>query len=100
MKLTKGNSFSVGIQMAWKSHYITINIIKQTFQFIHAKVQESNNKVWFFSAIYANPNSNMKVILWQDLFEINRQMEGYQLVAMDLNDIKDPQEKKGEALFN
>jgi exonuclease III len=90
------SGFAGGIVIGWKSSLLTIKIERVDFQFIHVRVLETDG-CWYFSAIYASPNEDMRKTFWNEMIQIANNITERWLLAGDFNDIKDNSEKKGGA---
>ena len=75
-------------------------MLQESSQYMHMKNKEENKDNWFFIAVYANPASEKKAVLWGDLKWPSDHVSGVWMIAGDLNDIRDPREMKGGAPFN
>ena len=63
-------------------------------------IKPNKGDLWFFTMVYANPDVSLKGQLCEDLVGIEAQITSLWLVTGDFNDICEPYEKKGGALFN
>ena len=77
-----------------------VTILKVTFQFIHTRIYNDTDREWLFTLVYANPNNEMKNVLWRDLEELSSSIQEAWMLARDFNDLIDPNVKKGGSLFN
>jgi hypothetical protein len=91
--------YAGGIVIGWKSNFMTVQVVRVDFQFIHVRILETNG-CWYFSVVYASPSEDMRNDLWTELFQIAANMTDKWLLAGDFNDIKDNTEKKGGAPIN
>ena len=92
--------FSGGIVVAWRSDRVQGTVLTIHFQFIHLQITDLNNMQWYFSAVYANPNEELKRNLWDHLYQIASSIQGGWLVAGDLNDVLSRNECIGSDSFN
>jgi exonuclease III len=89
--------FAGGILVAWKEDSVTVNLLKNDFQFLHLSVTLEDGLSWNFTTVYASPKDDLKRELWMKLHSISASIQGSWLVAGDFNDIASSAEKKGGA---
>jgi hypothetical protein len=92
--------YAGGIVVVWNENLFTVELIHKSFQFIHMKVHYPEERVWYFSAIYASPNEENRRNLWNDMKHIADTMQDTWLLAGDFNDILGAHEKKGGAVVS
>ena len=86
-ELAKGNGFTSGIWMVWKSSLIGFEIIQTNFQFVNARIRLATSISWLLTAMYVNLNMNMRLELWRDLELISHNSREPWVCEGDFNDI-------------
>ncbi|KAA3483857.1 reverse transcriptase [Gossypium australe] len=98
--IVEAEGFSGGIWIFWNSDLIHVTIIKSHAQFIHARVKQRDDAEWLFMAIYASPNRQKRIELWDELKELAAGVNQPWLLAGDFNSIASMNEKCGGAPFD
>ncbi|XP_065639085.1 uncharacterized protein LOC136071559 [Quercus suber] len=79
--------FSGGLWLLWNSDFVEVELLAKTEQEIHIEVQVCNsNLTWLFSAIYANPRSEERSILWDNLAKVAELHKLLWVMAGDFNE--------------
>ncbi|KAL4300764.1 hypothetical protein AHAS_Ahas17G0233500 [Arachis hypogaea] len=86
-----------GIWVLWDQPSIRIDILISHQQFVHMKIRDQQNKVWYLTAVYASPQEVVRRTLWESLKTVAGNVAGAWLVVGDFNEIADEGEKKGGA---
>ncbi|XP_061367553.1 uncharacterized protein LOC133310607 [Gastrolobium bilobum] len=59
--------FAGGIWVLWDSRKVTVNLLSSKSQFIHMKMELEDSKSFLWTAIYANPNEEIRHAIWEDI---------------------------------
>ena len=63
--------YAGGLWLLWNSDLVEIESLAKTEQEIHVEVKvRSSNLTWIFSAVYASPRSEERIILWENLAKV------------------------------
>ena len=63
--------YAGGLWMLWNSDKVEVSILSSTEQEIHAIVKVLNSNLsWLFTAVYANPRTAERHILWENLNKV------------------------------
>jgi hypothetical protein len=92
---TEVRGYAGGIVVVWKKDKITVDVCKQSFQYLHLRVKYPNDEWWYLTPIYASPIESNRSLLWDDLKDIAQHMKEPWLLAGDFNDILCVEEKRG-----
>lgn len=77
-----------GFMIMWKEDIVKLDSISVTPQGIHTLIEVSPlNFSWYFSAVYASPNFNTRISLWNDLYTLSKSCINDWLVAGDFNEV-------------
>jgi hypothetical protein len=92
---TEVQGYAGGIACGWKKDYITVDVCRKHFQYIHLRVKYPNEDWWFFTPVYDSPNEALRNMLWEDLKNLSVNIQEPWLLAGDFNDIACIEEKRG-----
>ncbi|KAI9112215.1 hypothetical protein K1719_016738 [Acacia pycnantha] len=74
---------SGGLAIAWKSSSIVVTILEEHRQIFHLHCQSSASPLFFLTAVYVIPHSNLRSELWSNLLRISH---GVTLLGERVND--------------
>jgi hypothetical protein len=94
---TEVHGYAGGIACGWNKDYITVDVCKKNFQYLHLRVKYPNEGWWFLTPVYASPIEALRSILREDLKSLSLNMQEPWLLAGDFNDIIGVNEKRGGA---
>ncbi|GLT52768.1 hypothetical protein SLA2020_260880 [Shorea laevis] len=99
-EIVDADGFAGGIWLLWDDSRFTIDILNKGSQVIHSLVQVKthpflSNFYWYFSAVYGRPQFETRCLLWDNLMEFSRNINGSWLVVGDFNDVIAQSEKFG-----
>ena len=88
--------YSSGLWLLWDLDRVDVTPLANTEQEIHAtvKVQNSNSS-WLFTAVYANPRSAERFILWNNLIKTAELHDMSWVLAGDFNEPFSDEDKFG-----
>ncbi|KAJ8750588.1 hypothetical protein K2173_015755 [Erythroxylum novogranatense] len=96
----EANGFAGGIWLLWDD-YITVDIIFDHSQFIHARVKQVNASYFFFiTFVYGSPQIQGCKKLWENLSLMAELVQGPWMLTGDFNSILFTDERKGGAIRN
>ncbi|KAK4706681.1 hypothetical protein R3W88_033760 [Solanum pinnatisectum] len=82
------NGLSGGIVIMWKEDIVKLDSITITQHGVHVMVKVLPNlNSWLFYAIYASPDLNTKMNLWNELYQITNTYNNEWLIGGDLNEV-------------
>ncbi|XP_074265328.1 uncharacterized protein LOC141587759 [Silene latifolia] len=87
--------FSGGIWLYWKKDIVSINPIVEHQQFITVEISRNRELPWFFSAVYASPDSTNRRELWSELETFARMNNRPWIMAGDFNETRSLAERHG-----
>lgn len=97
----ESTGYAGGIWLLWNNFEVDIQYIKSSTQMLHVHVKEINSNNWFwFTCVYAEPNYQKRVRLWEDISDLNDIIQGPWLVAGDFNAYLSDSDKMGGACPN
>ncbi|KAA3472382.1 reverse transcriptase [Gossypium australe] len=96
----EAEGFSGGIWLFWDTNAVQVDVLKSHVQFIHVRIKQDNDPDWLFTAVYASPNRQKRVDLWDELKMIAEGVDKPWLLAGDFNSIASINEKRGGAPFD
>ncbi|XP_061354128.1 uncharacterized protein LOC133298795 [Gastrolobium bilobum] len=67
----EASGFAGGIWVLWDSRKVAIQLISSTAQFIHMKIVFDNSKSFLCTAVYANPNEDIRHGMWEEIMQIS-----------------------------
>ncbi|XP_074284000.1 uncharacterized protein LOC141608557 [Silene latifolia] len=88
--------FRGGIWMFWRAESITVTPVIHHSQHITVEVARRGDIPWYFSAIYASPDTIRKEELWEDLEVFARTHDRPWLAMGDFNDTRFLHERNGD----
>ncbi|XP_021758496.1 uncharacterized protein LOC110723447 [Chenopodium quinoa] len=91
----EAQGFSGGIWLFWRNELVTVNVLDESTQHITIEIDKRGEEPWFFSAIYASPDSSTRKELWRQLENIRRSLHGPWILAGDFNDTTSMTERSG-----
>ncbi|XP_075648752.1 uncharacterized protein LOC142619511 [Castanea sativa] len=79
--------YANGLWLLWNADKVEVQRLANTEQEIHVEVKvRSSNLTWLFSAIYASPRSEEKIILWNNLAKVAELHNLPRVMARDFNE--------------
>ncbi|XP_028792623.1 uncharacterized protein LOC114748407 [Neltuma alba] len=91
----EANGFSGGIWLLW-TDAVEVEVITNHSQFIHSKITlKSDLQSFFFTAVYAHPNSHIRQRVWSDLTRTSYFNSAPLLLAGDFNATLSSTERRG-----
>ncbi|XP_061364993.1 uncharacterized protein LOC133308390 [Gastrolobium bilobum] len=91
----EANGFSGGLWVIWDSRKFMVQLISQSTQYIHMKIEYNHFESFLCTAIYASPREEQRQLMWNDVKNISQGISEPWIIAGDFNDIKSSSEKKG-----
>lgn len=92
----EATGYAGGIWILWNKEETSIRYISSTTQFIHVQVAMPHSPQYFWmSCVYAEPNHQLRVPLWEDLINISSSISGPWQVLGDFNSYLTCDDKKG-----
>lgn len=91
--------FAGGILVLWNSARVSISVINQNAQGVHALVEVPSKTPFFLSAIYASPKFINRKLLWDNLRDVAVSVNMPWLLIGDFNDVVCQSEKWGGGLL-
>lgn len=92
---SEGHGFAGGIIAVWKTDLLEVETLITNFQFIHMKVCVQRRWSWYFTAVYASPDEELRSAMWRDLSQMASAMRDHWFLAGDFNDIISATERRG-----
>lgn len=84
----EADSLSGGIWLFWHTDIVQVEIISKHFQCLHVSLTYKDGSKWFFMAIYASPNDQLRPLLWQELGRIGSHISLLWFLAGNFNSIR------------
>ncbi|GKV15349.1 hypothetical protein SLEP1_g26146 [Rubroshorea leprosula] len=99
------DGFAGGLWLLWDASQISIDILADSDQAIHAVVKVCSQSSlasinWIFSGVYGRPQFELRSKLWQELRTLSPYFKGPWVIAGDFNEVVDQSEKFGGAPIN
>ncbi|XP_058725546.1 uncharacterized protein LOC131596825 [Vicia villosa] len=91
----ENEGYAGGIVVACRDETLKVTWCAQKEQWIHLNIQNANGVDWRFTLVYASPNDQRRVRMWEELSHIANTEKFPWIVAGDFNDIANAMEKKG-----
>ncbi|XP_074291112.1 uncharacterized protein LOC141617879 [Silene latifolia] len=92
----EAEGFSGGIWLFWRAELVTVTPIIHHPQHITVEISRRGETPWYFSAIYAQPDSVKKEELWRDLEAFARSHDKPWMAMGDFNDTRYLHERNGD----
>ncbi|XP_074270863.1 uncharacterized protein LOC141594770 [Silene latifolia] len=89
--------FSGGIWMFWRAESVTVTPLIHHAQHITAEITRRGEEPWYFTAVYASPDTIKKEELWEDLEIFARSHNRPWLAMGDFNDTRFFHERNGDS---
>ncbi|KAF7812571.1 reverse transcriptase [Senna tora] len=87
--------YAGGLWVLWNENQISLRMIEDTFQEIHASVDVNGSPIALVSFVYGSPSRHRRKILWENLVNLSTVHNLPWLVGGDFNEILSPDEKWG-----
>ena len=91
---------SGGLAMIWKSSQVSITVVEEDRQFFHLECKFPQVPIFYLTAIYAVPHSNLRAVLWANIFRLAQGISSPWCVLGDFNDIRSASERVGGGRAN
>ncbi|XP_074290990.1 uncharacterized protein LOC141617724 [Silene latifolia] len=93
----EAEGFSGGIWLFWRPEEVTVTPIIHHSQHITVEISRNGEIPWYYTAIYASPDSVKKEELWRNLEEFARTHNRPWLAMGDFNDTRFIHERNGDS---
>ncbi|KAF7812560.1 uncharacterized protein G2W53_033536 [Senna tora] len=87
--------YAGGLWVLWNENQISLRMIEDTFQEIHASMDVNGSPIALMSFVYGSPSRDRRKILWENLVNLSTVHNLPWLVGGDFNEILSPDEKWG-----
>ncbi|XP_061354598.1 uncharacterized protein LOC133299173 [Gastrolobium bilobum] len=94
------HGFAGGIWVVWNNNDVKLSLLGKHDQFIYCWVEFPGLKGFFWTAVYASPQEEKRLQLWEDLKHIGRNMNEAWILSGDFNEIMMASEKRGGGLVD
>ncbi|XP_020218744.1 uncharacterized protein LOC109801977 [Cajanus cajan] len=95
--LVHAQGHSGGLWCLWDPKRWNIEVVHHSFQFIHLKVLNDSSH-WFCTIVYASPHPQDRIMLWRELTQISKHIDGPWNLVGDFNVVLHQHERMGGAL--
>ncbi|XP_020203003.1 uncharacterized protein LOC109788639 [Cajanus cajan] len=92
--LVHANGQAGGLWCLWDSRQWHLDILENNSQFIHLKIL-NGEKPWYCTLVYASPQPQGRISLWNDLSRIGNLIDGPWNLIGDFNAVLRPYERSG-----
>ncbi|XP_061343129.1 uncharacterized protein LOC133289246 [Gastrolobium bilobum] len=95
--IEEARGFAGGIWILWNQTTFTVDLVEQSHQCIHLRINWPDKEPFIMSAVYASPNLDKRNSFWDELRDFHTRNNEAWVLAGDFNDILGPNEKRGGA---
>ena len=90
----EASGFSGGIWLLW-THHVQVSILKNHWQFIHARIHViREGRDFFLTSVYASPSRSIRSVLWSELFQLAQGISKPWAVMGDFNVVLTTSERR------
>ncbi|XP_061340525.1 uncharacterized protein LOC133287003 [Gastrolobium bilobum] len=93
--IADAHGFTGGIWILWNNSDVKVNLITRHEQFMHCWVEFPDVRGFYWTNVYASPQEDTRIVLWEELKHIGRVMNNPWLITGDFNEIAMASEKRG-----
>ncbi|CAK8542184.1 unnamed protein product [Lathyrus sativus] len=97
-KFTEVRGYVGRISMGWMTSKIGVEILKNHFQFIHAKIKIGDEVYWLLTTVYVSPIEDGKRELLRKLKNIVEKVDSSWIVGGNFKNILVGTKKRGEVI--
>ncbi|XP_074288047.1 uncharacterized protein LOC141613204 [Silene latifolia] len=93
----EAEGFSGGIWIFWRPEEVSVKPLIHNSQHITVEIGRVGEIPWYYTAVYASPETTKKELLWKDLEDFARTHNRPWLVMGDFNDTRFIHERSGDS---
>ncbi|KAJ4838451.1 hypothetical protein Tsubulata_041033 [Turnera subulata] len=96
----EAHGYSGGIWALWRSGHDFVRVVGHGAGFIHLEICEPNRVPWLCTAVYANPDPQLKKECFEALLSFSQTVVRPWVLLGDFNEVTSAEEKQGGAPVN